>query len=790
MLKNYLKVAMRNLKKEKIFSLINIMGLSLGLACSLLILLWVHSELNMNGFNTRISRIFAVYERQYHDNKVDGQYNTPGPLADELKREIPEIEYACGYTWNEKKTFEYGDKIIKEEGKYAGADYFRIFSYVLLQGSDHAALNDVSGIAISRKMATDFFGTTTDAIGKTIRYENYKVFKVSAVFENCPTNGTDQFDFVINWEAYFQENPWERDWTSNDPYTCILLRDKAKLSVVEKKITFFLDNYKKDQTAAFRTQLGLQNFADTYLQTEFKNGIPQGGGIEYIRIFSIVGIFILLIACINFINLTTSRSAKRMKEIAVRKVIGAGRSALIRQFIGEALFLSAIAMVMALLLVIMLLPVLNSFTNKHIGLPFTEFSFWLGLAALTLVTGIISGSYPAFFLSSLEPTSTLKGILKFGAGAWWLRKGLTIFQFALSIVMIIGMMMIAKQVNYLQTADSGYNRENLIYIPLDGDLPGQYKLLKQEASKITGVQSISAISQVPTAIQNETTGVEWDGKDPNTKPGFTRAAVDYDFVKGMKLQLKEGRDFSPDFMTDSSSYLINESALRTIGYKDPIGRSLTFWGKKGTIIGVLKDFHFASLHGLIKPLIVRFGEKNGAHNFALLRIGKGQLSGTLFSLEKIFKALNPKFPFTYQFSDEEYHKLYKNERVITKLADSFTFMAIFISCLGLLGLAIFTIEQRIKEIAIRKVLGASVISLVSFIAKGFLILVLAAWIIAVPTAWWAMDSWLQNYAYRVSIGWQVYVLAGLSAILISLSIVSFHAIKAALINPVSSLRTQ
>ena len=790
MIKNYFKVAIQNLKKDKIFSLINIMGLSSGLACSLLILLWVHSELNMNGFNTRLSRIFSVYERQYHDNRVDGQYNTPGPLADELKKVIPEIEYSCGYTWNEKRTFEYGDKIIKEEGKYAGADYFRIFSYALLQGGDQTALNNVSGIAISRKMATDFFGTPADAIGKTIRYENDKDFTISAVFENCPANSTDQFDFVINWEAYFQENPWEKDWNSNDPYTCILLRDKANLSTVEKKITYFLDKYKTDQSAAFRTQLGLQNFADRYLQSKFKNGKPQGGGIEYVRIFSIVGIFILLIACINFINLTTSRSAKRMKEIGVRKVIGAGKFSLVRQFMGEALFISAIAMIIALLLVMLLLPVLNSITDKQIVLPFTEFPFWLGIAALTMVTGFISGIYPAFFLSSQEPTSTLKGILKFGASSWWLRKGLTIFQFAISIMMIIGMFMIAKQVNYLQTADLGYERENLIYIPLEGNLPDKYNLVKQEVSNINGVVGISAISQVPTTIQNGTTGVEWDGKDPNTKPGFTRAAVEYDFVKVMKLQLKEGRDFSPDFITDSSAYLINESALTTIGYKNPIGKSLTFWGKKGTIIGVLKDFHFASLHGSIKPLIVRLGEKNGAHNFALLRIGKGQTNRTLPALEKLFKSLNPQFPFTYQFADEEYHKLYKNEEVITKLADSFTLIAIFISCLGLLGLAIFTIEQRIREIAIRKVLGASVISLVKFISKEFLVLILAAWVIAVPAAWWAMDSWLQNYAYRVSISWQVYVLGGLMAVLISFGIVSFHTVKAASANPIKNLKTE
>ena len=789
MLKNYLKIALRNFWKHKSFSFINVFGLALGMACSLLIMLWVQDEKAMDGFFKDSDRVFSVYERQYYDNKIEAFHGTPGILSDEIKKVLPEIQYASAMAWNERFTFQVGNKIMKEEGNHAGADFFKILSYELLQGNAATALSIPSSIAISRKMAVDFFNTPEAALGKTIRYENSKDFKVTAVFENIPRHSSRKFDFLINWEAFLERNKWAKEWGNNGPATLIKLRGNANPIAVEKKITKFLDNYNKEQSAAFRIELGIQRYDDLYLHSNFKNGKIAGGRIEYVRLFVIVALFILLIACINFMNLTTARSVKRAREIGIRKVVGAMRSALRYQFIGEAVLLSFFAIIISLALVALILPSFNSITGKEIPLPVDQKVFWYSLAALALITGLISGSYPAMFLSSLNPVRVLKGTLRFSTGAAWFRKGLVVFQFALSTILIIGMIVISKQVEYVQSQNLGYDRENLVYIPLEGDLTDKYALFKEQALNMPGIKYVTRISQPPTQIENGTGGVEWDGKDPKTLPMFTQASVGYDFTKTMNIKLLEGRDFSKDFGTDSVAYIVNEVALTKIGYKDPVGKPLTLWGKKGTIIGVAKDFHFNSLHQPINPLIIRYGEKE-TFGAVLVRTEAGKTKQAIANLEKLCKELNPKFPFSYYFSDEEYQKLYKSEQVVSKLANSFAFLAIFISCLGLLGLAMFTAEQRTKEIGIRKVLGASVTSLFTLMSREFIFLVCIALLIASPIAWWLMNNWLQNYAYRTPISWWMFLLAGALAILIALLTVSFQATKAAIANPVKSLRTE
>ncbi|MEO6631434.1 MAG: FtsX-like permease family protein, partial [Mucilaginibacter sp.] len=491
----------------------------------------------------------------------------------------------------------------------------------------------------------------------------------------------------------------------------------------------------------------------------------------------------------NFMNLTTARSVKRAREIGVRKVVGAVRSALIQQFLSEAILLTIYAAIIAVVIVLLLLPVFNTVTQKQIEFPFRQLNFWLGLVGLVFITGTLSGSYPALFLSSFNPVKVLKGAVKLSTGAAWFRKGLVVFQFMLSIVLIIGTIVISKQVNYIQTKNLGYDRENLIYIPLDGDLAAKYKVFKDEAMKMPGVQQITRITNAPTNFGSTTGGVNWEGKDPNLNIEFTQVSAGYDLVKTMKLELAAGREFSKDFATDSLGYIINESALKRINYANPIGRPLTMWGKKGKIIGILKDFHFNSLHDPIQPLIIRFGEQE-QFGTALLRTKPGQTKQALASTEKLCKELNPSFQFTYNFADAEYQKQYQNEQVVGNLSNAFAFLAIFISCLGLLGLAMFTAEQRIKEIGIRKVLGASVGSLFTLLSKEFLILVLIALCIATPLAWLAMDKWLQGYSYRTTVDWWVFVLAGLAAIMIALITVSFQSFKAALMNPVKSLRSE
>ncbi len=766
------------------------MGLALGLACSLLIMLWVHDESNVDAFHKNGAQLYSVFEKQYRDNGVNAFYGGPGIMADEMKRVLPDVQYATNMDWPGLSTFEANNKIIKENGLHAGEDFFKMFSYPLLQGSAITALKNPDDIAISKTMAKTFFGSPAEAIGKTIRFQNNKDLKITGVFEDVPKNSTMQFDYILAWQDFLEGNSWAKDWTNNGPPCYIMLHKGTDAKVFGAKVKKFLDAYNKEQTKRSYIRLGIARYGDVYLHSNFdKQGNISGGKIQYVKLFSIVAIFILLIACINFMNLTTARSASRAKEIGVRKVVGAARFALIRQFLSEALFIVLIAIIIALLLVMLALPQFNQLTEKQIRIPFDNLAFWLIITGLLVLTGVISGSYPALYLSSFKPVKVLKGLPKFSNSALWFRKGLVVFQFVLSILLIIGTIVISNQVNYIQTMNLGYDRENLLYVPLEGDLVSKYELFKNEVSNMPGIKDVSRITDNPTQIENGTGGVQWIGKDPNADIEFAQSAVGYDFTKTMHLQLAQGRDFSEDFPTDSVGYLINESALKIIGYKNPVGMPLTFWQKPGTIIGVLKDFHFNSVHTQINPIVLRLGE-NIEWGQALVRTQPGKTKEALASLEKVCKALNPKFPFTYKFSDEEYAKLYKNEQVVGKLADYFAFLAIFISCLGLLGLVMFTSEQRTKEFGIRKVLGARPVTLFNLLSKEFLLLVFIAMIIASPIAWLAMKNWLQDYAYKINISWWVFAIAGVTALFIALLTVSFQAIKAAVANPVKSLRTE
>jgi len=789
MIKNFFRIAVRNLRKHKGYSFLNIFGLAMGMTCSLLILLWIRDEQSVDNFHAKGDRIYRVYERQYFDGKIETGYYTPGVLAAEMKKVLPEVELAAGFSWEDNSTFQVGDKILKEKGSAAGADYFQMFSYPLLQGSPASALTGPSSIAISRKMAVDFFGSAREAIGKPIRYQNNKNFTVMAVFEDQPENVTNKFDYLLNWDAFLDDNSWAKEWGNNGPNTYLLLRKDANPALVMKKITRFLDNYNKEQGKGFRIELGMQRAADVYLHASFKDGVIAGGRIEYVRLFSIVAIFILLIACINFMNLTTARSAGRAKEIGIRKVVGAVRPALVRQFISEAVLLSFFSMILALGMVILLLPAFNQLTGKNIFFPYGSSSFWLWMAALTLITGAIAGSYPALFLSSFQPIRVLKGTLKFTAGAALFRRGLVVFQFVLSIVLIIGTIVVAGQINYVRTINLGFDREDLLYIPLEGDLTAKFKVFKEQASHLPGVSDMARISQAPTSIENTTGGVDWDGKDPNVRPMFTQVSAGYDLARTLHLQFVAGRDFSKDFATDSVGYILNEAALKKIGYKDPIGRRLTFWDKKGKIVGILKDFHFNSLHTPILPLVIRLREEE-SWGEAMVRTKAGQTKQALAGLEQLCKQLNPKFPFSYRFADEEYQKLYKSESIVQRLSNCFACLAICISCLGLLGLAMFTAEQRTKEFGIRKVLGARAGTLFGLLSREFLLLVLVAFLLASPLAWWAMHTWLQNFAYHIAVRWWVFLLAGGAALLIALLTVSFQAMKVAVANPVKSLRAE
>jgi len=792
MIKNYLKTALRNLGRNKVFSFINISGLALGMACSLLILLWVQSEYNIDSFNKNSSQLYSVYERQFYDDKVDVYHSTPGLAADEIKRVFPEVEYASGFGWVNQNSFTLGDRVIQEVGGWAGDDYFKMFNYPLLQGDAQTALNSPSAIAVSRKMAESFFGTAENAINKTIRFNDKRDFKITAVFENAGINASQKFDYLINWYAYLDDNPWLKDWSINindGPKTFVALRSGANINGFSARLRNFLHSYYKEQRSGFHIELGIQRFDEMYLHSHFKNGQIDGGRIEYVKLFSIIALFILVIACINFMNLTTARFMKRAKEIGVRKVAGAIRLSLIKQFIGEAILIAFLSLIAALAVVLMLLPMFNGLTQKHISLPVADPSFWFTLLILTFITGFAAGSYPALFLSSFDPMKVLKGSIKAGTRAAFFRKALVVFQFTLSIMLIIGTIVVSKQINYIQTKNLGYDKDNVISIPLQGRLLSKYVAFQQEAANIPGVKVVTRITQIPTQLTSGTSDVDWQNKNPDEKNLFVWAAVGYDFVKTLDLKLLQGRDFSRDHPTDSSGYLLNESALRVIKYNDPIGKQFTFWGKQGTIIGIVKDFHFNSLHDPIQPLILRMREDESSGN-ALVRIEPLKTQQALQSLGSLSKQFNPKFPFTYQFLDEAYNNLYTSEQMINKLSGYFAFIAIFICCLGLLGLVMFTAEQRIKEIGIRKVLGANTASVFGLLSKDFLWLVFIAFVIASPLAWWAANNWLTGFAYRINVSWWMFLLAGFIAMIIALATISFQAIKAAVANPVKSLRTE
>jgi putative ABC transport system permease protein len=788
MIKNYLKTAWRNLLKNKTFSLINIMGLAFGMTCSLLIMLWLQDELQMDRFHANDKRLFRVMENQHYAGSINTYNSTPGILAENIVKEIPEIQMASQLLWEEQPLFTVGDKFDKEKGRYVQKDFLRMFSYKLLKGDPATVLDRPDGIVISKKLADKYF-KGEDPVGKIIRVDSKDNVQVTGILDEIPEYSSLKFDFLMSYHRWWKDNQWAHEWGNNGPRCYVLLAPNVDVNRVNAKIKNYIKTKNKDSNV----ELFLQNHGESYLYGKWEAGKQNGGGIEYVRIFSIVAIVILLIACINFMNLATARSLKRAREIGVRKVVGAFKGQLMGQFIGESLFVAFLALVVSIILALLVLPTFNTLTDKHLSLDFTDWKFIGLVLLLTLVTGLISGSYPALFMSSLNPIVVLKGTLKFRSGAAFFRKALVVFQFALSIVLILGMIIVYRQIDYIHNKNLGFSRENLLYMPLEGELNKTYPVFKQELLRQPGIKFVTSSGNSPLEVGSSTMGVNWPGKDTTKQLLFSNNNVTYDYIKTMGIELLAGRDISPDYGLDSMNYLINEAAAKQIGYKDPVGKELTMWGDKGQVIGLMKDYHHNSLKVPIEPLILRLHKHNqwgGYWGNVIIRTEPGKTEQAIASMEKIYKQFNPGFPFRYYFADTEFAKNYKAEHTVSNLSRYFAFLAIFISCLGLFGLVTFTAEQRTKEIGIRKVLGASVPGIVQMLSKDFIVLVLIASVIAFPVAWWALHNWLQDYAYRVSIGWWAFVVAGLAAIAIALVTVSFQAIKAAMSNPVKSLRSE
>lgn len=789
MLANHVISAWRNFVKGRVISAINLSGLILGITFCIIILQWVKDERRVDAFHKSSSRIFNIYEREFADGKVVHDYSTPGLLATELKKKLPEIEYAAVFDRNTETTVQVGEKNIKYDGLYANEDFLKVLTFPLLRGKTDDVLRDASSIIISEKAAIIFFGSVDKAVGQTVRIMDRDNFIVSGVFADVPDNSSLKFDYVINWHVFMQQNPWFNDFGNTAPFTSVRLRKGANAESVRAKIKNFLSSYEVGEGLGYRLELDMQRYDEQYLYSNFRDGYISGGRIEYVRLFSIVAVFVLLIACINFMNLSTARSLKRAKEIGVRKVIGANKRALIFQFISEALFLSFIAVIASVVFVQLCLPAFNSLTGKNISLPLTAYSFWLEIFAIAVVSGLLAGIYPAWYISSFDPIKAIKGNLKFKLNAVLFRKGLIVFQFTLSILFVVLTLVVSKQVKYIQNKNLGFERDNLVYVPIEGKLMENYSVFRERALKMNGIKSVGQMTSAPTSIDSWSTSVSWAGKDPNEKPSFAQITVGVGFVDAIGGKMVEGRDFSSNYSQDSAKFMVNETAAKRIGYKDPVSRPLSYAGVNGSIVGVMKDFHFRSLHEPMRPLVIRLGKQLGYGNI-LVRIQAGKDAVVLKELEKLCKELNPNFPFTYQFADEAYGRLYVSESIVGILSKYFSGLAIVISCMGLLGLIIFSAEQRTKEIGIRKVLGANVTSIFGLLSKDLAILVLIAFLIATPLSWWASNNWLQSFEFRVSVGWVTFLVAGLATLLITLITIGGQVLKTALSNPVKCLRSE
>ncbi|MDJ1471793.1 ABC transporter permease [Xanthocytophaga flava] len=787
MVSSYLLVTWRNLIRNKVLSAIKIVGLGIGIALSLLIFLWVADEWQYDAFHTEGDLLYRVLLTQrYDDGQVSTDDQTPSLLAQALKKEFPEIQYAVTVTTEEKLLFQVGKITDKELGEYADEAFFAMFDFPLMQGNKRTVLSFPDQVVISQRLAHKYF-RDQNPIGQIIRIDKNTLCKVSGVFRDIPDNSSLKFDFLLPFKALAIQYKWVHDWNAIGPRTFLKLHKTADVQKLNSKI----ESYLKDRQTEYQSTLSLQAYEDMYLHSRFANGKQAGGRIEYVWLFSIVAIFVLVIAAINFMNLTVAGAVTRFKEVGIRKINGASQGMIAGQFLVETLLITVFACLFAVLLIAMILPAFNDISGKHIQVTAHNFQF-VGVVFFLFVLLIgISGLYPSLFLSSVKPVSVFKRTFIFRPGSLWFGKGLVVFQFSLSGLLILGTLIIHQQMEYIQDRNLGFDKENLIYKELDGRLVQNYNAFKNELNQRSSIQSITVCNQPPMQVGGTITSVEWPGKKPDEKIAFSYWGVGYGFVKTMNLQLKDGRDFSEQLTTDSVNVLLNEEAVKRMGLQNPVGQPITLhrsFVAKGRIIGIVKDFHLTSLHTAIDPLIMYLDPM--PEGYMLVKTLPGKTRQAIADMEKVHKKYNPDFPFDYDFVNTAYTRLYKSEEVISVLSLYFSFFAIFISSIGLLGLTILTTTQRTKEVGIRKVLGASVSQITLLLSSDFLKLVLLANGIALPVGWYAMNQWLHNFAYRADVSWQVFMWTLILALGIAFLTISFQTIKAALQNPVKSLRTE
>jgi putative ABC transport system permease protein len=782
MFKNYLKTTIRNLWKNKTYSFLNIFGLAVGVACAGLIFLWVEYELSYDQNYPKRGQLYSVLENQAYDGKTYTFGSTPGLMGPVMKKEIPGIANACRTTWDQTSLFSLGEKSIFQQGNLVDSSFFSMFSLRFVQGNAAHAFDQLHSLVITEKMAAKFFGTDSHILGKTIKVDNKDEYAVTGVVKGLPENSSMQFDWLAPFDIYLAGNDWLNNWGNNGIRTYVELSPSANLSSVNKQLYGFIQ--KRSSDAVARPFLFSMN--DWRLRSNFVEGKQVGGRIDFVRMFTIIAWIVLLIACINFMNLATARSEKRAREVGVRKVLGAGRSTLIRQFIGEALFLSLLSVLLAILIISWTLPAFNLLIEKHLSIEIGKPVHLIALTSIVLICGLIAGSYPALYLSSFNPIFVFKGLKMKGGSAAWIRKGLVIFQFCISIVLIISTIIIYQQVQYVKNRELGYDKDNLVVMDVQGNMEKHFDPIKQDLINTGFVENV-AMSQLDMLwMGSNSSDYKWQGKDPNSKILVTGDGVSPEYISTTKTRIIQGRDFRS--LSDSTNIIINETLAALMKKENPIGEIISQDTSKYTVIGVVKNFVYGDMYGKADPLIF-FCSASSSHMYVRLKPNKDP-EKAIAKIETVMKRNNPGYPFDYHFVDTQFNGMFRTEMLIGKLSRVFASLAIFISCLGLFGLAAYTAERRTREIGIRKVLGASITGITSLLSKDFLILVGIAALIAFPIAWFAMDKWLQDYAYRISISWWVFVLAGSAAMLIALITVSFQAIKVALNNPVRSLRTE
>ncbi len=794
MIKNYFKIAWRNLIRSKGYSAINIGGLAVGMAVAMLIGLWVYDEITFDKYHNNYDRIAQVMQHANFNGQVETQTSNPALMGPELRNKYgSDFKYVVQSSWAGGHLLSVGNKHISKVGNFFEPDAPEMLTLKMLKGT-RAGLKDPYSIMLSASAAESVFGKD-DPINKVIKFDRTYYVKVTGVYEDLPDNTSfREIKIMMPWELWLIQNPWakkmDEPWGSNFSQTFVQITDNADMAKVSAKIkNAKLNNVSKEE-AKYQWVVFLQPMRKWNLYNEFKNGVNTGGIIRYVRLFGIIGIFVLMLACINFMNLTTARSEKRAKEVGIRKTIGSLRWQLIKQFFAESYLVVLLAFMFSLILLVLLLPLFNDVAGKKIGVPWQSPAFWFFNLLFILITGLLSGSYPALYLSSFQPLKVLKGTFRVGKLASVPRKVLVVTQFTVSVMLIIGTIIVYQQIQYAKNRPIGYTRNGLINLGMEPEVRDHYEAIRTDLKNSGAIVEMASSNSPLTQVWNTNGGFEWEGKDPSMAVDFPNNTVSYEFGKTVDWKIKDGRDFSRDYATDSAAFIINESAAKFLGFENPVSKVVKWRGKPFTIIGIVNDIMQESPFYPVRPTLYHIGKYENMYNLILKLNPQKSAKQSLTSIEQLLKKYTPSVPFDYKFVDEEFGGKFKAEERIGKLSSYFAILAIFISCLGLFGMASFVAEQRTKEIGIRKVLGASIVNLWRLLSTEFFVLVLLSCIIAIPVAWYYLHSWLTNYDYRIEIKWQVFALASFVALIITLLTVSFQAIKAAIANPVKSLRTE